>query len=252
MNDLSGAITSDTQPDSVVGVGDGAGEAVADDRGVEDSSGAVNCSTAADGLSAGSLTVSRSRNSRTTAGLIMPLSLKSPTRGDGWGDVSIYGTLLACLTGLFPSRLSTGGALPATAFGTAMDPEDASLDVDDEVAGESDRVDCLSSMSTAKSKLDDMLEFADGECAGRGGDLTMFARARFATDTWRTMVAGVTVIVDKLESRFSLSREKSTFSSFGSGCASTEVAGEVVAPGVLGGNNGLAAGLEDDDFDPGV
>lgn len=71
-----------------------------------------------------------------------------------------------------------------------------------------------------------------------GGDLTMFARARLATETCRTIVAGVTVIVDVLESRFSFSR-KVTCSSSRSGAVSTEVAGDVVAAGVLGGNSGL-------------
>ena len=66
------------------------------------------------------------------------------------------------------------------------------------------------------------------------------------------MVAGVTVIVDTLESRFSLSREKLTCSSSASGAASKEVAGDVVVAGVLGGNNGLADGLSEGELDPGV
>ena len=80
----------------------------------------------------------------------------------------------------------------------------------------------------------------------------MLARARFATDTCRTMVAGVTVIVDKLESRFSLSREKLTCSSPSPDAVSTEVAGDAVAPGVFGGNRGLSEGLGEGDPDSGV
>lgn len=98
------------------------------------------------------------------------------------------------------------------------------------------------------SKLDATLEYVDR----LWGDLTMLARARFATDTCRTMVAGVTVIVDKLESRFSLSREKLTCSSLSPEAVSTEVAGDAVAPGVLGGKSGLSKGLGDGDPESGV
>ena len=47
------------------------------------------------------------------------------------------------------------------------------------------------------------------------------------------MVAGVTVIVDILESRFSLSLEKLTCNSSCSASASSEVAGEAAVPGVV-------------------
>ena len=56
------------------------------------------------------------------------------------------------------------------------------------------------------------------------------------------MVAGVTVIVDILESRFSLSLEKLTCNSSCSASASSEVAGEAAVPGVAERNNGLGSG----------
>ena len=153
------------------------------------------------------------------------------------------------LPGAGVTRLLQSSACRRPVFPRETALEEAALEADeDELAGESDRVDVSSSWSRA-SERDDILERVDRL---RGGDLTMFARARFATDTCRTMVAGVTVIVDKLESRFSLSREKLTCSSPSPDAVSTEVAGDAVAPGVFGGNRGLSEGLGEGDPDSGV
>ena len=249
MNGLRGATTSVTQPGYLeAGVtGDGDGDAVDVDQGDPTSrvAGAGMLLMTMDGRSGGGSAISsRCRYSLTLAGLMISAWLKSPTRGDGCGEVSTYGTLPGVdVTGLF--QLPAGSTL---GFSRGMAPHEASLDVEDELTGDSDRADASSSRSCI-SRLEVMLELL--ECV-RGSDLTMLARARLATETWRTMVAGVTVIVEIFESRFSFSREKLTCNSSCSGAVSTEVAGEIVAAGVFGGNRGLAEGLGEVDPDSGV
>lgn len=123
--------------------------------------------------------------------------------------------------------------------------DDPSLELDSKLTGEFERVErALDLSSVSSAPADARLEYADSCSFGLGGDLITFARARFTTDTCRTIVAGVTVIVDMLESRFSLSRVKSTCSSLLSDRASSEVAGEVPAMDEDGVKIALGAGEE--------
>lgn len=86
---------------------------------------------------------SRSRRPRTVAALIISAWLKSPTRGDGWGEVSTYGALPGA--GVTRFLQSSSGCNPDFPRETAL--EEAALEVEDELAGESDRADASSSGS---------------------------------------------------------------------------------------------------------
>ena len=162
----------------------------------------------------------------------------------------MYSTLPVLVIGSLPSRSSIADTDGGLTIDNTLD--DVSLEDVELLAGDSDRAEGakVSSASTVP-KVDEILDLV--ECGAEDcGDRTTFARARFATETCLTIVAGVTVMVEMLESRFSLSREKLTWSSSRSCAVSTDVAGEVVEAGVSGGNRELGAGLNIDDFELGV
>jgi hypothetical protein len=123
--------------------------------------------------------------------------------------------------------------------------DEPSLQFESELSGEVERFDRALLLSSISSpSVEGMKLLTKGAClVVSTGDLMTFARARFTTETCRTMVAGVTVIVDMLESRLSLvnstfnsddaGREPSSGSEvvFGVGSRKEEV-GDESAPGL--------------------
>ncbi len=95
--------------------------------------------------------------------------------------------------------------------------DDASLSFESELTGEAERreralsLSSVSSLSAERAMLDNESDL--------GGALMMLARVRLTTETFRTIVAGVTVIVDRFESLLSL--VNSTFNSDEEGLEST-------------------------------